>query len=403
MFKNPDNEIKIRAQKLEALGQFAGGIAHDFNNILSIIDGCASIALKQLQEGTLQPEQLQRILKSTARGAGLTRQLLAFGRQKVGLEEKLDLCDFIAQLQDLFRPALNESISFRMDLSDAPLWVEASKDQITQVMLNLIVNARDAVAGGNDRGDRGEVSVLCLPCRRKDLPEALKKFSSDYARISVVDNGQGIRSDILPRIFEPFFTTKSNGAGTGLGLSVVYGIVQQLRGHVEVISETGRGTVFEIYLPQTAAPVISATPLVTPHDLLEGKTVLLAEDEEMLRDVLAVMLGDMKMKVLPASNGNEAFRLQETYGGEIDFLLTDVVMPEMDGLRLGELFAKARPQSNIIYMSGYPFLDGPRSLSVPGDAAFLAKPLHEENVRKILERALQRRDERLENEDKPLE
>lgn len=378
MFSFKNNEKENTSHKLEALGRFAGGMAHDFNNILSIIDGCAHLAMRDLEGGKVDPAQLKRILAAAERGAGLTRQLLAFARQKVSLEETVDIGAFLDDMRGLLRPALGDGIKLHLMLPDTPLWVSASKDQLTQVFLNLALNARDAVGG------RGEISVICAPHRRN---------GADFARISVVDNGHGIPKNVLPHIFEPFFTTKGAGAGTGLGLSVVYGIVSQMKGHIDVVSEEGRGTAFEVCLPQSSPPRIA---MVEAGEVpsLRGRTVLLAEDEDMLRDVLALMLGNMELKVLPAANGNEAFRLLETYGGDIDFLLTDVVMPEMDGVKLGELFAKARPEGNIIYMSGYPFLDG-GPFSLPPQTQFMSKPLQEEKVRKTLERALQRRDERM--------
>lgn len=383
MFGFKNNEKETMSHKLEALGRFAGGMAHDFNNILSIIDGCAHLALRELEGGRGDTAQIRRILAAAERGAGLTRQLLAFAREKVTLEETVDIGAFLDGLRVLLHPALGDGIKLHLMLPDAPLWVSASQDQLTQVFLNLALNARDAVNG------RGEITVICTQHRRN---------GQDMARVSVVDNGRGIPKSALPHIFEPFFTTKAAGAGTGLGLSVVYGIVSQMKGHIDVVSEEGRGAAFEVFLPVAPPPRVM-TPEEGEAPSLRGRTVLLAEDEDMLRDVLAVMLGNMELKVLPAANGNEAFRLLETYGGDIDFLLTDVVMPEMDGVRLGELFSRARPEGNVIYMSGYPFLDG-GPFSLPPRAQFMSKPLQEEKVRKILERALQRRDERLGREGK---
>jgi two-component system cell cycle sensor histidine kinase/response regulator CckA len=214
-------------------------------------------------------------------------------------------------------------------------------------------------------------------------------------RLSVRDNGEGIKSSVLPHIFDPFFTTKGQSKGTGLGLAVVYGIVDQLRGKIEVTSKVHEGTIFTVTMPQAEAP-----ENYQPASL-EGKTILLAEDEPELRDILGVMLTGFGMKVLEASNGNHAMELQHDYAGSIDFLLTDVVMPEMDGHRLGKLFTVRRPDTNVIYMSGYPFLDSGEEKPFPDESTFIPKPLQEETVRQVLERALQMRDERLKNEKPP--
>lgn len=392
-----DNETKRieQARKLESLGAFAGGIAHDFNNILSIIDGYANIALKQLHDGSLSADTIEKIIMAADRGAGLTRQLLAFGRQKVSMDDKIDIGLVLSQQDILLRPLLGDAIKLYMPRPETPLWIDASTDQFTQIILNLALNARDAMAG------KGELAVVALPCDRKKIPASLKKKypDADFIRLSVIDNGVGIAPDILPRIFDPFFTTKGMGSGTGLGLSVVYGIVEQLKGGIEVESEKGRGTAFEVYLPLAKGPRLSPEPSgKLRRSDLEGKTIMVAEDEKMLRDVLTVMLSDMNMKVITAVNGNDALAMQAAYGGNIDFLLTDVVMPEMDGVRLGELFSKARPDSNVVYMSGYPFQDGDASFVVPTDHSFIPKPLREEKIRQILERALERKQDRLQGD-----
>jgi two-component system cell cycle sensor histidine kinase/response regulator CckA len=370
----PDKDIQ--AQKLESLGRFAGGIAHDFNNILSIIEGHTQQAIKALKDGKLTAEQLQKILLSTQRGAGLTRQLLAFGRQKISVDETIDIVDFLQRESVLLSPVMGDKITSTLELPEGPLWVMASEDQIGQILLNLALNARDALPNG------GNIDIKC-------------SVENGSVRLSVRDNGEGIKSSVLPHIFDPFFTTKGQSKGTGLGLAVVYGIVDQLRGKIEVTSKVHEGTIFTVTMPQAEAP-----ENYQPASL-EGKTILLAEDEPELRDILGVMLTGFGMKVLEASNGNHAMELQHDYAGSIDFLLTDVVMPEMDGHRLGKLFTVRRPDTNVIYMSGYPFLDSGEEKPFPDESTFIPKPLQEETVRQVLERALQMRDERLKNEKPP--
>jgi two-component system cell cycle sensor histidine kinase/response regulator CckA len=389
----PDNhaeEQAAQAQKLEALGRFAGGIAQDSNNILSIIEGYTHMAIRQLKEGTLTPAHLQKILSSTQRGAGLTRQMLAFARQKVDADDKTDIVETLRQQNVLLGPLLGGKIALRMMLPESPAWVAASADQVMQVVLNLSLNARDAMPEG------GELRVTIAECPPEMLPRRLKEKDpgKPCMRLSFTDSGRGIAPDVLPRIFDPFFTTKQSPQGTGLGLSVVHGIVDQVGGVIEVESKEGAGTTFNIYLP-TALPGNIVLEDRRGAVSLAGKTILLAEDEPELRDILTVMLEDMEMKVLPASNGNHALQVQEDFGGPIDFLLTDVVMPEMDGARLGSLFSSLRPDSNVIYMSGYPFIDGKPGFGLPKDAMLLGKPLAEETVRAVLERALARRNARL--------
>lgn len=205
---------------------------------------------------------------------------------------------------------------------------------------------------------------------------------------------------MLSRIFDPFFTTKSVTRGTGLGLSVVHGIMKQVGGDIIVHSKPGDGTTFDLYLPITSAPPRLHPVIEGPQaDVLTGKTILVAEDEPELRDVLVTMLDGMHMKVLSACNGNHALLVQDEYDGDIDFLLTDVVMPEMNGVHLGELFKSLRPQSNVVYMSGYPFADIHQKVHIPDGAPFLDKPLQEERVRRVLERALERRDARTKKEE----
>jgi two-component system cell cycle sensor histidine kinase/response regulator CckA len=393
MKNRPEASQSAQMQKLEALGRFAGGIAHDFNNILSIIEGYTHIAMKELKEGRLDPEHLRQILKSTHRGAGLTRQLLTFGRQKVDVEETVNLAEELRQQHVLLRPLFGETIQLFMSVPEDPVWISASSDQLTQVTLNLALNARDAMPDG------GDMAIICMPCQQRHIPCTLREKypGSAFIRLSVVDSGRGISPDVLPRIFDPFFTTKEVGRGIGLGLSVVYGIIDQLKGGIEVSSVPGEGTSFDIYLPTTGAPddAGKAAKTVPAAMDLAGKTILIAEDEPELRALLSEMFNNMNMKVLSAGNGNQALMVQDGHDGDIDFLLTDVVMPEMNGVKLGEMFKSLRPDSSVIYMSGYPFLDGRKDIQVPEDAPFISKPLQEDKIRKILERALQRRSERL--------
>ncbi len=398
MFDKP-RTADLHLQKLEALGHFAGGIAHDFNNILSIVEGYTARALRELDDGTLSPELLHKVLLATERGASLTRQLLAFARQGVDLDDTLSLHDGLRQQAVLLKPLLGENIALSMPHVPEAVYLRMTADQFTQVMLNLAINARDAMSG------QGHLMIAARQVAASDVPAILRHRvrESAYLRISISDNGHGIPAHILPHIFDPFFTTKSravdskSSGGTGLGLSVVYGIVDQIGGMIDVQSVAGQGSTFDLYLPLARAPELTFVDSGGDGRALTdlaGKTIMLAEDEPELRDVLTLVLSDLNMKVLPAANANEALRLQADYAGEIDFLLTDIVMPGMDGLKLSDLFAAERPHTNVVLMSGYPFLDSGGAMNIPAGADFLAKPFRGDKIKSILERALVRKAER---------
>lgn len=397
MFDKP-RTADVQVQKLEALGHFAGGIAHDFNNILSIVEGYTARALRDLEAGTLTPELLHKVLLATERGASLTRQLLAFARQGVDLDNTLLLQDALLQHSVLLKPLLGENITLTLPRCDDAVYLRMTADQFTQVMLNLAINARDAMSG------QGELCVTARQVGAADIPTHLRArmHESAYLRLSISDNGHGIPAHILAHIFDPFFTTKNRAAdgrcgGTGLGLSVVYGIIDQIGGLIDVTSAVGQGTTFDVYLPLAHAPELALVDARRDGGAvsdLAGKTIVIAEDEPELRDVLTLVLADLNMKVLPAANANEALRIQADYAGEIDFLLTDIVMPGMDGLKLSDLFSAERPDTNVVLMSGYPFLDSGEGMEIPHEADFLAKPFREDKIKSILERALVRKAER---------
>jgi two-component system cell cycle sensor histidine kinase/response regulator CckA len=373
-------ESETQNKKFEALGRFAGGIAHDFNNILSVIEASAAQAVKELAAGNLNPYRLEKIRAATKRGAGITRQLLSFSRQKINLGDTVNLTATIRQMKDLLQEAAGPDVALVFDLPENDIWCEIDADEIFQVMMNLVTNARDAQAG--------QAATVGISCR----------IEQNNIELVVKDNGPGIPDHILPYIFDPFFTTKKQGQGIGLGLSVVHGIVYERGGKIAVNSLSGQGASFHVFLP-IAAPneeredsIINNKPYEF-NNSLEGKTVLLAEDDGDLREVLAVMLGDMKMKVMTATNGNEAYRIQQEYEGDIDFLLSDIIMPEMDGVDLAKAFQHDRPKSNIVLMSGYPFAREREGKNIPDKMPMLSKPFDSDHVRRVLERALEVRDQ----------
>ncbi len=404
---------KQQGNKLESLGRFAGGVAHDFNNILSIIEGHTSIALLQLEENRLEAEQLKKVLRATQRGAGLTRQLLSFGRMKVDVEEKINLANILKEMHVLLNPIIGKSIKLYLTVPDEAVWVNASEDQLTQIILNLVLNARDAMPEG------GELIVMFTPCQIRHVPKKLRKKNpgKSFIRLSVADSGEGISKKVLAKIFDPFFTTKGQGQGTGLGLSVVYGIVDQLSGSIEVSSLEEGGTSFDIFLPEVSPPAdvssleqvdiseldsdnVVTNVIPTPNKItLSGKTILIVEDESEVREILCDTFEARGMKVMKAADGNEALLVQDEYEGKIDFLLTDVVMPELDGLKLSKLFHNVRPDSDIVYMSGHPFIGSKENIDLPDDINFISKPFEEGKLQQILEEALRRRKERLGEEE----
>lgn len=358
----------------ETLGYFAGGIAHDFNNILSIIEGYTEIAIKRLKMDELTEEYLNKLLTATERGAGITRQLLAFGTQKVYLDEIIDIVKIIQEQEHIIRMILGGRINLKIDLPNDPVYIVGCEDNITQIITNLTVNARDAM---NYEGNF--------------IIEVTELSDTSQARIKIQDDGCGIRDEIKEQVFQPFFTTKESGQGTGLGLSFVYGLVEQMGGDINLCSREGIGTRFEILLPlskEKPAIVEASSAIINPAnistDSLIGKTILIAEDEPDLRAVLEEMFTSIGLKVLCASNGNEALLVQEDYMDHIDFLLTDVVMPEMHGAHLAELFKSLRPDTYIVFMSGYPAFGYEDKIRLPEDALLISKPIREEKLSEVL-------------------
>ncbi len=381
-------EEKIResqyyqAQKMEALGQLAGGVAHDFNNILSIIDGYARMARNAIPKTDEPAVYLERIMQSVRRGSAITRQLLTFGRHNVAVDSVTDLGWFLKEQETLLKPLMDASVSLSIE-AERGVYVDAATDAISQIMLNLCNNARDAMQeGGFLRIEAGEA--------KNDVPEFIEQAQKEgrkYAYLRVADTGAGMSQSVKARMFDPFFTTKDQGKGTGLGLSMVYGIVDQMKGHIEVSSKEGKGTAVTIYIPLSVhVPVRKSIEEDFNHKSirLNGYTVLVAEDEPDLLSLMSTMLIDMGMNVIQASNGNEALVKQDDYEGEIDFLLTDVVMPGLNGVRLAEMFQALRPSSRVMFMSGYPANGQMARVALPEGAFLMPKPVEFDKLALIL-------------------
>jgi two-component system cell cycle sensor histidine kinase/response regulator CckA len=340
-----------QSQKMEAVGRLSGGVAHDFNNLLGVIIGYAEV----VQQHTGDPNDLrayvEEILKAANRAASLTRQLLAFSRQQVMDPKVLDLNAIVKDTEKMLRRLIGEDIGLNTELENAPVRIKADQGQVEQVIMNLVVNARDAMPqGGRLVLATSNFHMDENHTRRYPFPVQV----GDYALLTVTDNGIGMDANTRARAFEPFFTTKEKGKGTGLGLSTVYGVVKQSGGYIDLSSERGAGTTFKIYFPKVEAAVDQQMQKgELPPRLHGNETVLLVEDETSLRKLSSHLLKLCGYLVIEAESGIEALKLSEDHPRPIHLLLTDVVMPGMSGRVLAEELLKRRPQMKVLYMSGY--------------------------------------------------
>jgi PAS domain S-box-containing protein len=371
------SEEQLRqAQKMEAIGRLAGGVAHDFNNLLTAIGGYSTLGLLELAPDDPRREFFEEIQRAGERGAALTKQLLAAGRKQVQRPRLLDLNAVVDDLTSLLRRVIGEDIELEWARDSTPAVVLADPGQIEQVIMNLAVNARDAMPRG------GLLSITSTSAHiAAEDPRNRSGVGGQYVQLRVTDSGHGMDAATLPHIFEPFFTTKDPGKGTGLGLSTVYGIVEQLSGFIDVRSEPGQGSVFEVYLPQQQQRTVSAQPeSVAPAVRGGSETVLLVEDEPQVRDLVLAVLKTRGYRVLCADSGAEALRLEQDHPGRIHLLITDVVMPGMSGRELAEHLLPLRPELKVLFMSGYTDDAVLRhGVTAPG-SAFLQKPFALEDL-----------------------
>ena len=339
-----------QAQKMEAVGRLAGGVAHDFNNLLTAILGSADLVLDDLKPNAPEREEIQEIRRAALRAADLTRQLLAFSRQQVISPTVLNPNEVGANMDKLLRRLLGEDVDLRTVLTPEPGAIKADPSQLEQVVVNLAVNARDAMPGGGK---------LTIETQNVDLDEEyagghVSAQPGSYVMLAVSDTGSGMDAVTQARIFEPFFTTKEKGKGTGLGLATVYGIVKQSGGWIWVYSEPGHGTTFKIYLPRVTEAAAPAAPSpVLPMSVRGSETVLLAEDDEMIRALVQKVLKANGYTTLVAESGPAALRLAGQHDGRIHLLMTDVVMPGMNGREVAERLAPAHAGIEVLYLSGY--------------------------------------------------
>jgi PAS domain S-box-containing protein len=368
------------AQRMEAIGQLAGGVAHDFNNLLTVIHGSAAMLREDMNRGVaLHAEPLSELTRAAERAAALTRQLLTFSRRQRLEARPLDLNAVVQNLFSMLQRLIGEDVRLRLELDAAPLVVVADPGLLEQMLVNLAVNARDAMPGGGEL--RVETSRQQLAASELQQPEAK---AGPHARLSVIDSGTGIAPEHLPHIFEPFFTTKEVGKGTGLGLATVFGIVHQHGGWVQVTSELSQGTRFDILLPladdgaSIRPPAHSGAPAEQRRQP-GTESILLVEDEEPVRRLVHRLLSRAGYRVLTAASGEEALQLLERQGHEVDLVLTDLIMPGgVSGQELGRRLCERNARLRILYMSGYTgdsgASDAPDRFRLPPGARLLAKP-----------------------------
>ena len=345
------SEEQLRqSQKMEAVGQLAGGVAHDFNNLLTVIGGYSELLLRRLSPENPLRSSVEEIKKACDRAGGLTRQLLAFSRKQILQPKVLDLNTLVSDLDKMLRRLIGEDIDLLTITEPALGQVKVDPGQIEQVIMNLAVNARDAMPNG------GQLTIQTSNVHLSEdyAQRHVAAVAGNYVMLSISDNGCGMDLGTKDRIFEPFFTTKGTGKGTGLGLSTVYGIVNQSGGNIWVYSEVGKGTTFKIYLPRVDEPRDGgfahgdSTP--APYGT---ETILLVEDEEQVRRIAHDMLEIQGYHVLVAVDGEEALAIGRQHEGEIDLMITDVVMPQMGGRESVERLSPLRPRMKVLYMSGY--------------------------------------------------
>jgi signal transduction histidine kinase len=340
----------LQSQKLEAVGQLAGGVAHDFNNLLTAILGYSQLGLSQLVNNDPMRTNFEEIMKASGRAASLTRQLLAFSRKQVMQPRVLDLNSVVPEMEKMLRRMIGEDIQLQTELQADVGNVKADPGQMEQVLMNLVVNARDAMPGGGQITIETANVFLDENFARQHPPVN----PGPYVMLAVRDTGIGMNQDIQQHIFEPFFTTKEQGKGTGLGLSTVYGIVKQSGGYIWMNSEIGKGTAFKIYLPRVNERAERYKPVAAQAEIRGGtETILLVEDEDMVRRLVKDVLERSGYRVIEAASGKDAIRLAQDKADAISLLLTDVVMPEMSGRDLAGKLTPLRPEMRVLYMSGH--------------------------------------------------
>ncbi|HKS67096.1 MAG TPA: CHASE4 domain-containing protein [Candidatus Acidoferrales bacterium] len=374
-----------QSQKMQAVGQLAGGVAHDFNNLLMVVKGHAEILLNRIQSGSPLHNNAEQIDKAADRAASLTRQLLAFSRMQVLQARVLDLNEVVGGMTKMFSRVIGENIELTFVPGSRLGRVKADPGQIEQVLLNLVVNARDAM----ETGGRITIETSNVQLDRDYCAKHHNIEPGPWVMLTVTDTGCGMDAKTQTRIFEPFFTTKAQGKGTGLGLATVYGVVKQSGGFIYVYSEVGHGTTFKVYLPQVVADVdkdVAEKPAAAPSG---SETILFVEDEESVRELVREYLMGTGYRVLEACDGVQALEIAAAHKGAIDILVTDVVMPRLSGRELASRIAAVRPNVKVLFISGYTDDSIFRHGVLEGGVAYLQKPFNlkaiAQKIREVLD------------------
>ncbi len=383
------SEEQLRqSQKMEAIGSLAGGMAHDFNNLLGVITGYSGLMLADLSEADPLHENVEEIKLAAERAAQLTSRLLAFCRKQVLEPKVLDLNEQIAGMEKMLRRLLGEDLDLLLVQEPALGRVLADAGHIEQIIMNLAVNAREAMP----KGGKLTIETANLVMDEGSIEEHLGIEPGAYVLLAVSDTGTGMSPEVRERAFEPFFTTKPKGKGTGLGLATIYGIVKQSRGDIRVHTEPGRGTTFKVYLPVVEAEEEAARAVESVQDRMQGtETILVVEDEKLLLRLISRILARQGYRVIEASSAGEAILASERYEDSIDMMLTDVIMPQMSGVELGERLLAAHPGMKVLYMSGYTDSAIVHHELLNEGVMFIQKPFSAEKialkVREVLDRA----------------
>ena len=377
-------ETLRQAQKMEAIGRLAGGIAHDFNNLLTIITGYTHLLRESLRGAPALLEKVEAIAKAGDRASSLTRQLLAFSRRQMTQPKVLNLNDLLSDMGTMLQRLLREDIELTISAYPQLHLIKADPGQIEQVIMNLVINARDAMP----QGGKLVLKTADVSIEKESANHYPGVEPGSYVRLTVSDTGSGMDADTRAHIFEPFFTTKGQGKGTGLGLATVYGIAEQAGGHIMLESAVGEGTTFHLYLPTVEGGVSRETHSTAPSPARGWETILVVEDQEAVRTLVCEILRKNGYKVLPARDGREAVQLSQTKTkGRIDLIITDVVMPLMGGRELAQMVASSHPETEILYMSGY--VDKEISQKEMPGLEFIHKPFTPEalaqKVREVLD------------------
>jgi signal transduction histidine kinase len=366
-------EMQLRqSQKMEAIGHLAGGIAHDFNNLLTPILGYAEMISVRLPAGDPLLSKVAGISSAAHKAKDLTQQLLSFGRRQAFATTVFDLNEVIESFHIVLRRTIRESINITLTLDPAGAYVSADRSQMEQIILNMMVNAQDALSG------KGDISIETCKVFMEGENVRLHPgmTTGEYILLSFRDSGCGMSSDVLAHIFEPFFTTKAAGHGTGLGLATVYGIVKQHNGFISVTSRENEGTTFRIYLPvSTLVPLMKARETFAEHNIDHGNcTILVVEDNEMVRDMVREMLEGYGYHVLTAADAVQAIEIAAGQRERIELLVSDVVMPGMSGPELYEQLVVQMPNLRVVYISGYPMNPSIRGGTLEEEVSYLQKP-----------------------------